>query len=161
IAKNYKMARVRQKILRPILRDGLLTAEGEVWRRSRRAMAPVFTPRHIAGFAHPMLRKAEAFAARYEGMVGNTVDVSRDRTLFTCDVMAETLLSGEIAGNPEDFGHQVDRLFETMGRVDPLDLLGAPDWLPRITRILGRNALAFFRDIVARTMEMRRQKLAQ
>jgi cytochrome P450 len=41
-AKNYKMARVRQKILRPILRDGLLTAEGEVWRRSRKAMAPVF-----------------------------------------------------------------------------------------------------------------------
>jgi len=160
-AKNYKMARVRQKILRPILRDGLLTAEGEVWRRSRRAMAPVFTPRHIAGFAHPMLRKAEAFAARYEGMVGDTVDVSRDMTLLTFDIMAETLFSGEIAGNPEDFGHQVDRLFETMGRVDPLDLLGAPDWLPRITRILGRNALAFFRDIVARTMEMRSQKLAQ
>ncbi|TIU06247.1 MAG: cytochrome P450, partial [Mesorhizobium sp.] len=44
-AKNYKMATVRQMILRPILRDGLLTAEGEVWRRSRKAMAPVFTPR--------------------------------------------------------------------------------------------------------------------
>ena len=50
-AKNYKMAAVRQRILRPILRDGLLTAEGEVWRRSRKAMAPVFTPRHIHGFA--------------------------------------------------------------------------------------------------------------
>src|SRR6185295_5887079 len=43
-AKNYKMATVRQMILRPILRDGLLTAEGEVWKRSRKAMAPVFTP---------------------------------------------------------------------------------------------------------------------
>ena len=50
-AKNYKMATVRQMILRPILRDGLLTAEGEVWKRSRKAMAPVFTPRHIFGFA--------------------------------------------------------------------------------------------------------------
>ena len=52
-AKNYKMATVRQMILRPILRDGLLTAEGDVWRRSRKAMAPVFTPRHIFGFAAP------------------------------------------------------------------------------------------------------------
>ena len=50
-AKNYKMATVRQMILRPILRDGLLTAEGDVWKRSRKAMAPVFTPRHIFGFA--------------------------------------------------------------------------------------------------------------
>ena len=50
-ARNYKMATVRQMMLRPILRDGLLTAEGEVWKRSRKAMAPVFTPRHIFGFA--------------------------------------------------------------------------------------------------------------
>lgn len=60
-ARNYKMATVRQLILRPILRDGLLTAEGEVWRRSRKAMAPVFTPRHIFGFAGPMLRRTLDF----------------------------------------------------------------------------------------------------
>src|ERR1700754_2575516 len=63
-ARNYKLATVRQKILRPILRDGLLTAEGTVWRRSRKAMAPVFTPRNISGFAERMLARAEAFADR-------------------------------------------------------------------------------------------------
>ena len=158
-AKNYKMARVRQKILRPILRDGLLTAEGEVWRRSRKAMAPVFTPRHIHGFAQPMLTCAESFAHRYEE--GGTTDLARDMTMLTYDILAETLFSGEIAGESGSFAKQVDRLFETMGRVDPLDLLGAPDWLPRITRLLGRNSLAFFRRIVADTMEMRRQRLAR
>ena len=66
-AKNYKLATVRQMILRPILRDGLLTAEGEVWKRSRKAMAPVFTPRHIFGFAEPMLERTEAFAETLRG----------------------------------------------------------------------------------------------
>ena len=74
-AKNYKLATVRQKILRPILRDGLLTAEGTVWRRSRKAMAPIFTPRHIFGFAGPMLKRTEAFAERYDEVLGGTVDV--------------------------------------------------------------------------------------
>ncbi|EKF44381.1 cytochrome P450 [Nitratireductor indicus C115] len=159
-ARNYKMARVRQKILRPILRDGLLTAEGAVWRRSRKAMAPVFTPRHIAGFAAPMLASTQAFVGRYEEAEG-PVDVARDMTMLTFDILAETLFSGEIAGDPDNFAHQVDRLFETMGRVDPLDLLGAPDWLPRITRILGRNSLAFFRNIVAETMALRKEKMAR
>ena len=156
---NYRMARVRQKILRPILREGLLTAEGETWKRSRKAMAPVFTPRHIAGFAGPMLARAEAFCDRYQD--GAVVDVARDMTLLTYDILAETLFSGEIAGDPGDFAHQVDRLFETMGRVDPLDLIGAPDWLPRITRLRGKTALAFFRRLVAETMRMRKEKLAR
>ena len=152
-ARNYRMARVRQRILRPILRDGLLTAEGEVWRRSRKAMAPVFTPRHIGGFARPMLARAQAFADRYEA--GGTAEIARDMTLLTFDILAETLFSGEVAGEPGSFARQVDRLFETMGRVDPLDLLGAPDWLPRITRLLGRSSLAFFRQIVAETIRRR------
>lgn len=157
-AKNYKMAAVRQRILRPILRDGLLTAEGETWKRSRRAMAPVFTPRHINGFAAAMKRTTESFAERYESVAG-TVDVSRDMTMLTYDILAETLFSGEIAGEPDEFAHEVDRLFETMGRVDPLDLLGAPSWLPRFTQIRGRRALAFFRKIVAETIVLRKARM--
>lgn len=155
--RNYKMSVVRQKILRPILRDGLLTAEGEVWKRSRKAMAPVFTPRHIFGFAQPMLARTQAFADRY--VSGSTVDVARDMTTLTYDILAETLFSGEIAAPPGTFERQIDRLFETMGRVDPLDLLRAPDWLPRITRIRGRKTMAYFRGIVADTIAMREERL--
>ncbi|MGE0502728.1 MAG: cytochrome P450 [Rhizobiaceae bacterium] len=156
---NYRMGRMRQKILRPILRDGLLTAEGGIWKRSRKAMAPVFTPRHIAGFAGPMLARTQAFATRYED--GATVDAARDMTHLTYDILAETLFSGEIAGEPGSFEHQVDRLFETMGRIDPLDLLGAPDWIPRIGRLRGRRVMAFFRRIVADTIAMRKDRLAR
>ena len=106
------MATVRQLILRPILRDGLLTAEGNVWKRSRKAMAPVFTPRHIFGFARPMLERTQAFAARYED--GGVHDIAVDMTNLTYDILAETLFSGEIAGEPGSFAHQIDRLFETM-----------------------------------------------
>ena len=155
--KNYKMSVVRQKILRPILRDGLLTAEGEVWKRSRKAMAPVFTPRHIFGFAQPMLERTQAFVDHY--VSGSTVDVARDMTTLTYDILAETLFSGEIAAPPGTFETQIDRLFETMGRVDPLDLLRAPDWLPRITRIRGRKTMAYFRGIVADTITMREERL--
>ena len=156
-ARNYKMATVRQKILRPILRDGLLTAEGDVWKRSRKAMAPVFTPRHIFGFAGPMLRCTEAFVERYES--GGTTDLAHDMTMLTYEILAETLFSGEIAGEPGSFSRQIDHLFETMGRVDPLDLLRAPDWLPRVTRLRGRKTMAYFRKIVADTVQMREERM--
>lgn len=159
-AKNYKMATVRQMILRPILRDGLLTAEGDVWKRSRKAMAPVFTPRHIFGFAQPMLARTLDFVKRYEDAT-RTVDVAQDMTMLTYEILAETLFSGEIAGEAGSFAHEIDRLFETMGRVDPLDLLRAPQWLPRLTRIRGRKTMAYFRKIVTDTVAMRSDRLAR
>ena len=121
-AKNYKMATVRQMILRPILRDGLLTAEGDVWKRSRKAMAPVFTPRHIFGFAGPMLKRTRGIRRALRGRRRPSTS-PHDMTKLTYDILAETLFSGEIAGEPGSFAQQIDRLFETMGRVDPLDLL--------------------------------------
>lgn len=155
--KNYRMQDIRQRTLRPILRDGLLTAEGDVWKRSRKVMAPVFTPRNIFGFAEPMLRRTRAFVDRYE-TVGNT-DLAHDMTLLTYDILAETLFSGEIAGDPGDFARELDRLFATMGRADPLDLMRAPDWLPRLTHIRGRKTMAYFRKIVTDTVTMREEKI--
>jgi cytochrome P450 len=110
-AKNFRMSALRQKVLRPILRDGLLTAEGEIWRRSRKALAPVFTPRNIAGFAAPMLERARLFAERYEA--GGVFDIARDMTMLTYDILAETLFSGEIAGDRAAFGRETSSAHRT------------------------------------------------
>ena len=39
--------------------------------------------------------------------------------------------------------------FETIGRLDPFDLLDLPSWLPRVTRMRSRKSLAFFDSAVA------------
>ena len=159
-AKNYRMATIRQLILRPILRDGLLTAEGDVWKRSRKAMAPVFTPRHINGFAASMLETSEAFCARYAGD-GETHEISQDMTELTYEILAETLFSGEVAGASEDFAGDVNRLLDTMGRIDPLDLIKAPQWVPRPFRLRGYRVLEKFRQLVRDTIDQRRAKIQQ
>ena len=160
-AQNYAMQPIRQLVLRPILRDGLLTAEGDIWKRSRKAMAPVFTPRHARGFAGQMLKVSEAFAERYAEPAKNgaEVNVATGMTELTYEILAETLFSGEIATGTEGFADRVDSLLHNMGRIDPLDLLLAPAWIPRVTRIPGRKALKAFRQIVADTMQARKAKM--
>ncbi|WP_085032437.1 cytochrome P450 [Ensifer aridi] len=162
-AANYEMSKVRRLILRPILRDGLLTAEGEVWRRSRKAMAPVFTPRHAKGFAGQMLSVSEAFAERYEPAVPEpfVTNIAADMTELTFEILTETLFSGEIAVEKRGFAARTEELLQRMGRVDPMDMLTAPEWVPRLTRIGGRKVLSRFRGIVAATMAERRRRIAE
>lgn len=162
-AGNYPMDVVRQLVLRPILRDGLLTAEGNVWKRSRKAMAPVFTPRHAKGFARQMLEKSEEFAARYVSPdTGASIhDISTDMTELTYQILSETLFSGELASESGDVAADVDALLHRMGRIDPLDMLAAPTWLPRLTRIGGQRVLDKFRRLVRDTMERRRAAIVR
>lgn len=158
---NYEMAEIRQLVLKPILRDGLLTAEGEVWKRSRKAIAPVFTPRHAKGFARQMLAKSQEFAAKYAGVSNGEIktDISSDMTDLTFEILSETLFSGEIVSDSKDISGDVDRLLHAMGRIDPMDLLRAPSWVPRLTRIGGTRVLDKFRRIVLDTMAKRRQRM--
>ncbi|THK33491.1 cytochrome P450 [Ensifer sp. MPMI2T] len=162
-ASNYEMASVRQLILRPILRDGLLTAEGDVWKRCRKAIAPVFTPRHAKGFAGQMHRVAEEFVQRYERARAEPLvtNVAVDMTELTFEILAETLFSGEIAIEKQGFAGNVEELLHRMGRVDPMDLLVAPPWVPRLTRIGGKKVLDRFRSIVSETMAQRRRRMAE
>src|SRR3546814_8092029 len=108
------MSEIRQLILRPILRDGLLTAEGPVWKRSRKAMAPVFTPRHAQGFAGQMLRKSQESAEKYAGVGedGKVFDISVDMTEITFNILSETLFSAEIVTESNDFSEAVDSLLD-------------------------------------------------
>jgi cytochrome P450 len=162
-ASNYEMSEIRQLILRPILRDGLLTAEGPVWKRSRKAMAPVFTPRHSRGFAGQMLAKSEEYAEKYAtvGTGGAVHDISVDMTELAYSLLSETLFSGQIVTESNNFSDDVDNLLHRMGRVDPMDLLRAPPWVPRLTRIGGRKVLEKFRKIVADTMRERQKRMRE
>ncbi len=130
-ASNYAMQPIRQLVLRPILRDGLLTAEGDVWKRSRKAMAPVFTPRHARGFAGQMLKMTEAFAERYDEPARKNaeVNVATGMTELTFEILADTLFSGEIATGTEGFAERGLRKSWHRGR----------DWMRR-HRPFGRKA---------------------
>lgn len=162
-AGNYVMAELRQLLLRPILRDGLLTAEGDVWKRGRKAMAPVFAPRHARGFADQMFEQSERYVDKYEGLAkaGAETDLSVDMTELAFAILSDTLFSGDVVTQSGDISGDVDRLLHAMGRVDPMDLLLAPSWVPRLTRIGGKRELDKFRKVVLDTMEKRRRVMRE
>jgi cytochrome P450 len=84
---------------RRFLGDGLLTSEGELWRRQRYSMQPAFHRRSIGRYAEVMVqhtrRKMETWRA------GETHDLYRDLTLLALEIVTRVLFDVDIDGHLE------------------------------------------------------------
>lgn len=154
--ENYRKDDLQNLLLRPALGNGLLTSTGDEWRVQRRSFAPVFSPRKVASYAPAMLSEAAALADRWKPFNGKIIDICEEMARSMIDTLAKTLFSRGIGRDPTEFRRAATRYFETQGRIDPLDLIGAPAWLPRIGRLLSRPALKFFPLVVDAVLSERR-----
>ena len=75
---------------------------------------------------------------------------------MTLEVLEQTLFSQGLGREPSAFQRSVTSYFDTIGRLDPLDLVGAPSFLPRFGRRRGRPALMFFAQAVDDIIDNRR-----
>ena len=155
-AANYRMNPVRQAVLKPFLRDGLLTAEGEVWKTARHAVAPVFTPRRVNAFAPKIRTVCDEAAEAFLAVDGRTISLSDAMVDLTLDVLIETLFSGDEALDKTRFSAAICRLIEITGIPHPFDLMGVPGWIPRIGHGGARRVIADLRRQVAHVAATRR-----
>lgn len=76
--------------LRPLVGMGLLTSDGDPWRRQRKLAAPAFQPKNIAAYADVMVESAErAFGAFRDGEARN---FHPDIMALTLEIVGKTLL---------------------------------------------------------------------
>lgn len=157
-AANYRLTRLRRALFRPLIGDGLLIAEDDLWRRTRRALAPVFNHRRVREFAPVMRSVVEARARRLETQIGDVVSMSQEMLALALDVLIACLFSGDAAIDPRRFSARLDKLLTISGSPHPLDLAGAPDWLPRLGRGEARRLVADIRAQVGAALAARRRR---
>jgi len=161
-AANYRKDDLQIRILAPGLGRGLITAGGEEWKLQRRTIAPLFTPRTVGGFVPAMAGAAERLVKRWRRRAeGRVVDAALEMTRVTLDVLERTIFTHGVPRDPDALGRAITRYFNTLGRVDPLDIFGFPDWIPRIGRLRARPTIRFFEETVNELIEGRKALLAR
>jgi cytochrome P450 len=101
-------------------------------------------------------------AARWEAAdEDETVDVAAEATRLTLEVLRQTIFSDGLGRDTEDFQDAMRCYFDTIGQIDPFDLINLPDMIPRFTRWKVRPALRFFESAVDDIIARRRRRLAE
>ncbi|MCR5878982.1 cytochrome P450 [Phenylobacterium sp. J367] len=151
-----------ERVTKPALGEGLLTAQGAHWRWQRRAAAPGFRPQNIEPMAGAMVAAAEAALGRWrERGDGARLDVAREMTAITFDVILETMLSGGEGIDAATAAKRITDYLETLGRVTPADFLQLPLWTRIALAPRGYRALVELKAMVDRMIQRRRREAAR
>jgi cytochrome P450 len=131
-AANYTKSEVGRRILEPGLGRGLLTSEGETWRRHRRIMAPAFDPRSVAGYAGIMTAVTEELLANWDALPEpREIDAAAAMMHVTLHIISQAMFSSDSKEIADVIEQGVNR-YQTLVRPSVLDLLHVPQWLARL-----------------------------
>ena len=152
----YPKSVVTKRIPGPAIGDSLFIAEGSHWRWQRQAVAPVFRHRNIATLAPVMSAAVEASVERLSVRDGTVTDLFHEMVGTTFDVISNVTFSGGDAMDIRAVQFAIERYINSIARISMLDMIGAPGWIPRPSRMFGPKSLDSMKDIADDSIRHRR-----
>ncbi len=129
---NYVKA-VTYRPLRALIGDGLLTSEGERWRRHRRLVQPVFSRQHVTVFGPAMTQASRRLTARWDSIAqGTVINVAGQMSAVALDIAGRALFGSDLSSDAELMARAMDagQRVATLASFLPLT------WGPASTRAL-------------------------
>src|SRR5262245_40815716 len=105
-ARNFRKAMsLRSDFFRLLVGNGLLTSEGEEWKRQRRLSSPAFHRHRIGAYAGTMVDYTSSLMSRWQP--GETRDMHREMMRLTLEIVVRCLFSADVS-------HDVDHVGDTL-----------------------------------------------
>jgi cytochrome P450 len=155
--RNYVKG-VSYESLRILLGNGLLTAEGDLWRRQRRLIQPVFLKQTLRGKLDILAACVERLIERFRERSGGTpFDLVPEMMRLAFDVVGRTVLGIDIANEADDvervFAEASHFVYERMQSV-----VKPPEWWPSARMRRYKKLRAQLDALVVRVIERHRQR---
>lgn len=108
-AKNFiKSRNQRSPLFQRLVGNGLLTSEGEVWKRQRRLAQPAFHRHRINAYAETMAAYAERMISTWRE--GEVRDIHRDMMRLTLEIVVKTLFNSDVSADADKVGRVLSRI---------------------------------------------------
>jgi cytochrome P450 len=126
--ESYTRTPAGMRVLRPVLGEGLLIAEGRAWKHQRRTLAPAFTPRAVATLVPHMLAATDETIAALQAASGEAVDLREAMQRMTLEIAGRTMFSFEMGRHGPALRDFVMEYGARLARPHLLDLLLPLGW---------------------------------
>jgi unspecific monooxygenase len=126
--ENYSRTPPAMRVLRPVLGEGLLIAEGRAWKHQRRTLAPAFTPRAVNTLIPHMVGAIDETVATLKAASNAPVDLREVMQRLTLEIAGRTMFSFGMDKHGAALRDFVMEYGEKLARPHFLDLLLPLSW---------------------------------
>jgi unspecific monooxygenase len=126
--ENYTRTPAGFRVLRPVLGEGLLIAEGRAWKHQRRTLAPAFTPRAVTTLIPHMIAATDETIAKLRAACGQPVDLREAMQRMTLEIAGRTMFSFEMSRHGPTLRDFVMEYGARLARPHLLDLMLPQGW---------------------------------
>jgi cytochrome P450 len=108
-AGNFrKSMSLRSNFFHRLVGNGLLTSEGETWKRQRRLAQPAFHRQRISAYGDVMVDYAQRMMATWSA--GEVRDIHRDMTRLTLEIVVRTLFNADVSQDADKVGRALSEI---------------------------------------------------
>jgi len=152
-ADIFVKPKIARRLWEKFLGDGLLTAEGDVWRRQNRLMRPAFHRGRIAGYGKVMVEYTHRMIDEWDS--GQRIDFDAAMVALTLEIVAKTLFDANVRDDAEVVGEAMHVLNEEM--LNHIHMpLPIPRWWPTARNRRKLKAIEDIESIVRNLVQDRR-----
>jgi len=126
--ENYTRTPAGFRVLRPVLGEGLLIAEGRAWKHQRRTLAPAFTPRAVTTLVPHMIVVTDETIAKLRATCGQPVDLREAMQRMALEIAGRTMFSFEMSRHGPTLRDFVMEYGARLARPHLLDLMLPQGW---------------------------------
>jgi cytochrome P450 len=102
-AKSFRKAgSLRSPFFARLVGNGLVTSEGDFWRRQRRLAQPAFHRQRISTYGEVMVDYAQRAIDKWRP--GEEIDISKDMTRLTLEIVVKTLFNADVSNDADHVG---------------------------------------------------------
>jgi cytochrome P450 len=108
-AKNFiKSRNQRSPLFQRLVGNGLLTSEGETWKRQRRLAQPAFHRQRINAYAEAMVDFSGRLISTWKD--GEVRDLHREMMRLTLEIVVKTLFNADVSEDADKVGRVLSRI---------------------------------------------------